>query len=112
MTSQDESGKVANERKSKKELQWQQYAREVLDFILGFRNAIIIIFAWILISQISGYSVLNILGSIVSLLFYPINLLLFNTGFNEINVPEVFFLLVPLMILIIVGFLIIISTED
>ncbi len=112
MTSQEERGKVSHEKRSRRELHWQQYIREMLDFVLGFRNAIIIILAWIVISEIAGYSVLDLLRSIISLFLYPVNLLLFNTSFNDINVPEVFFLLVPLVTLITVGFLIIVSTED
>ncbi|MFX0206383.1 MAG: hypothetical protein ACFFDT_10375 [Candidatus Hodarchaeota archaeon] len=112
MASQEESGEVIQEERSRRQLQWQNYAREVLDFVLGFRNAIIIIFAWIFISEISGYSVFTLLGSIISLFLYPINLLLFNTPFNETDVPEVFIILLPLVTLIVVGFLIIVSTED
>lgn len=112
MTAQEEQERVSNEKSQKKRLHWQQYTRDMLDFILGFRNAIMIILIWIFISEISGYSVLKIFISIVSLILYPINLLLFNTDFSDINVPEVFFLLVPLVALITVGFLIIVSTED
>ncbi|MFX0124685.1 MAG: hypothetical protein ACFFAE_13730 [Candidatus Hodarchaeota archaeon] len=112
MTSQEERGNVTREKKSRRQLKWQQYTREILDFILGFRNAMIIIVTWIFVSEIAGYSVLDLFGSILSLFLYPVNLLLFNTDFSDINVPEVFFILVPLIALITIGFLIIVSTED
>jgi len=112
MASQEERGELTQEEKSRRQLQWQNYAREVLDFMLGFRNAIIIIFAWIFISEISGYSVLYLFRSIITLLLYPINLVLFGTPFDEIAVPEVFLILLPLVALIVIGFLIIVSTED
>ena len=112
MASQEETGEITQEEKSKRQLQWQNYLREGLDFILGFRNALIIIFVWVFVSEIAGYSVLNIFGSIIGLFLYPVNLLLFNTPFNETNIPEVFIILLPLVTLIVVGFLIIVSTED
>jgi len=112
MASQEESGELTQEEKSKRQLQWQNYAREVLDFVLGFRNAMITILAWIFISEISGYSVLNLLRSVISLFLYPFNLVLFSTPFDEIDVPEVFLILLPLVTLIVIGFLIIVSTED
>lgn len=112
MGSQEESGEITREKNSRNQLQWQNYAREVLDFILGFRNAILMIFTWILISEISGYSVLYLLRSIINLFLYPINLVLFNTPFDTIDVPEVFLILLPLVVLIVIGFLIIVSTED
>ncbi|MFX0210339.1 MAG: hypothetical protein ACFFDT_30450 [Candidatus Hodarchaeota archaeon] len=112
MTSHEEPEKLSHKEGSKRRLPWQRYGRDLLDFALGFKNAVIVIFAWILISEIAGYSILDLVISIISLMLYPLNLLLFNTGFSDINVPEVFFLLIPLVTLIVVGFLIIISTED
>ncbi len=112
MTSQEEDERVSHEKLHKRRLHWLQYTRDMLDFILGFRNAIFIILIWIFIADISGYSVIDLLESIVNLILYPVSLLLFNTGFSDINVPEVFFLLVPLVALITIGFLILVSTED
>lgn len=59
-----------------------------------------------------GYSFLILLRSIGKLLLYPLNLLLNGTDFSSIDVPEIFILLFPLVILVTVGFFVIISTED
>lgn len=88
------------------------YAKDLLNFVVEFKSAIIIICVWILVSEIAGYSIFNLLRSIFRLLLYPLNLVLFNMKFSAIDVPEVFFLLVPLITLITIGFLVIISTED
>ncbi len=93
--------------------------RNVLDLIIEYKSAIIIIIAWILVSEVANYinpdeyyTLSELLGSIFMILMYLILLLFFNTGFNELNVSQVFLLLIPLVLLIVSGFLIIITTED
>ena len=89
-----------------------QFLKNLLDLIIDFKAGIIVIITWLVVAQISGYSLTSIIWDIIKLILYPLNLLLFNTEFRSIDVPEVFILLVPLVVLTTVGFLIIISTED
>ena len=89
-----------------------QFLKNLLDLIIDFKAGIIVIITWLVVAQVSGYSLTSIIWSIIKLILYPLNLLLFNTEFSSIDVPEVFILLVPLVVLTTVGFLIIISTED
>ena len=89
-----------------------QFLKNLLDLIIDFKAGIIVIITWLVVAQVSGYSLTSIIWDIIKLILYPINLLLFNTPYRSIDVPEVFILLVPLVVLTTVGFLIIISTED
>jgi hypothetical protein len=89
-----------------------QFLKNLLDLIIDFKAGIIVIITWLVVAQFSGYSLTSIIWSIIKLILYPLNLLLFNTQYRSIDVPEVFILLVPLVVLTTVGFLIIISTED
>ena len=82
------------------------------ELIKEFKGSIITIIAWLVIAELAGYSFISILWSAIKLIIYPLNLLLFNLSFRATNIPEIFILLVPLVILVLVGFLIIISTED
>ena len=93
--------------------------RNVLDLIIEYKSAIIIIIAWILVSEVANYlnpeesyTLGDLLGSVFMVLLYPIFLLFFNTGFKELNVSQIFLLFIPLVLLISAGFLIIISTEN
>ncbi len=89
-----------------------QFLKDLPDLIIEFKAGIIVIITWLVVAQLSGYSLTSIIWSIIKLILYPLNLLLFNTKYSSIDVPEVFILLVPLVVLTTVGFLIIISTED
>ncbi len=88
------------------------FLKDLPDLIIEFKSSIIMIITWLVVAQISGYSLTSIIWSVTKLILYPLNLLLFNTKFSSIGVPEIFILLVPLVVLTTVGFLIIISTED
>ncbi|MHA2224297.1 MAG: hypothetical protein ACXAC8_03795 [Candidatus Hodarchaeales archaeon] len=79
--------------------------------------ALFVFIAWLVIAQIAGYSILSTAVAIIKLIIYPFllllaPLLLINADFDSMNIPEVFILLIPLVVLVTVGFLIIISTED
>ena len=89
-----------------------RYVKEIPDLLLDFKNTVLVIFVWIIVSEVSGHSVIDLLTSIFRLIIYPINWLLFNTGFEYTGVPEVFILLIPLMLIVSLGFLILISTEN
>ena len=88
------------------------FLKNLPDLIIEYKAGIIVIITWLVVAQFSGYSLTSIIWSIIKLILYPINLLLFNTRFSSIDVPVVFILLVPLVVLTTVAFLIIISTED
>ncbi len=86
--------------------------RELPDLLRDFKNSFFIIILWMIISEIAGYPVLDTLKSIIKLIIYPINWILFRTGFRLTGIPEIFILFVPLMLVVSIGFLILISTED
>jgi hypothetical protein len=77
-----------------------------------YKSAIIIIIAWISISEIAGYSIIDLFTTIFKLIIYPYNWIVYRTQFELTGIPEIFVLIIPLVVLITVGFLIIISTED
>jgi hypothetical protein len=111
MSSHDNSGKLTQiTRQILHRL--TQFVKDLPDLIREFKGAIIVIIIWLIVAQIAGYSIVTIIISIIKLLLYPLNLVLFSTSFSAINVPEVFILMVPLVILVIAGFLTIIATED
>ncbi len=89
-----------------------QFLKNLLDLIIDFKAGIIVIITWLVVAQFSGYTLTSIIWDIIKLILYPINLLLFNTQYRSIDVPVIFILLIPLVVLTAVGFLIIISTED
>ena len=86
--------------------------KNITDLIIEFKNFIIVIIIWLILAELSGYSFLILLRSIGRLLLYPLNLLLLGTDFSAIDVPEIFILLFPLVILVTVGFFVLIATED
>lgn len=100
MASQDVSGKFI------------KFLKDIPDLIIEFKNFIIVIIIWLILAELSGYSFLILLRTIGKLLLYPLNLLLFGTDFSSIDVPEIFILLFPLVILVTVGFFVLIATED
>ena len=89
-----------------------QLIKNFIELLLGFKNTIIIIIVWIIVSEYAGYSVFNLIRSVFKLLIYPINWLLYKTEFSATEIPEVFILLIPLLMLISIGFIVLISTED
>ena len=89
-----------------------RFLKSIPDLLLDFRNSILVIIIWIIISEISGNSVFYIITSIFRLIIYPINWFLFRTSFELTEIPEVFLLFIPLMLVILLGFLTLISTED
>lgn len=89
-----------------------QFIKDIPILIRDFKAGFIIIFVWIFVGEISGYSILTLFQSIIRLVLYPLNWFLYKTKFGLTEIPEVFILLMPLVLLITVGFLIIISTED
>jgi hypothetical protein len=110
------SAQQAEEEKSRERLFTTAKAIQIIkgipDLIINFRNSVIIIIIWIIISEIAGNSVFELLRSIFKLIIYPINWLLFKTKFELTGIPEVFIIFIPLMLLVSIGFLILISTED
>lgn len=108
--SSDKNSNNLNQRFTSRKL--VQFLKDLADIIFEFKGGIITIITWLVVAQFSGYSLISIIWSIIKLILYPLNLLLFNTKFSSIDVPEVYILLVPLVVLTTVGFLIIISTED
>ena len=108
--SSDKNSRNLNEKFTLEKL--VQFLKNLLDVIIDFKAGIIVIITWLVVAQISGYTLTSIIWDIIKLILYPINLLLFGTQYRSIDVPEVFILLVPLVVLTLTGFLIIISTED
>ena len=100
MSSQDISGKLI------------RFLKDIRDLIIEFKNFIIILTFWLIIAELAGYSFFNLLRSIGRFLLYPLNLLLFGTDFSSINVPEIFIIFFPLVIIVTVGFFVLIATED
>ncbi|MFX0084182.1 MAG: hypothetical protein ACFFAU_00800 [Candidatus Hodarchaeota archaeon] len=89
-----------------------QLAKSAPDLIIEFKSAIIVIIIWILISENSGYRMIDIFRSIFKLILYPLNWVLYRTNFDLTGIPVIFILLMPLVILISVTFIVLISTED
>jgi len=117
------------------------YVKDVVEVVKDSKSAVIFILAFVLVSDIREYpilldivlepaevnrttqelldvgyypgkSVINIMRSILRFCIYPINMWLFQMEFSKINVPEVFILLVPLVVSFSIGLLVIIFTED
>ena len=86
--------------------------KDIPDLLKEFKGAVIVIIVWLIVAQLAGYSVTSTIISIIKLVLYPLYLLLFNTEFSDMNIPEIFILMMPLVLLTFTGFLIIIATED
>jgi hypothetical protein len=89
-----------------------EFVKNVPSLIKEFKGVISIVIAWLVVSELVGFPVLRIVQSIWRIILYPLNWVLFKTSFEITGIPEVFLLLMPLVILIIVSFMVIISTED
>jgi len=89
-----------------------QLAKSAPDLIIEFKSSIVVITIWILISETSGYRMIDIFRSIFRLILYPLNWVLYRTNFDLTGIPVIFILLMPLVILISVTFILLISTED
>ncbi|MHA2243353.1 MAG: hypothetical protein ACXADY_00130 [Candidatus Hodarchaeales archaeon] len=89
-----------------------EFTKNTPDLIREFKTAIIIIVAWIFVSENAGYHVIDLFRSIFRIIIYPFNWFWYKTHFDETGIPEVFIVLMPVVVLVTVGFLIIISTED
>lgn len=76
------------------------------------KASIIVTITWLTIAEISGNSIIKLIGLVLRLVLYPFELILFETEFRDTDIPEVFILLTPLVVLVTLGFLIIIATED
>ncbi len=83
-----------------------------LSLIKEFKGTVFFLFFWVLISEMAGYPVLLTFRSIFRLIIYPLNWILFKTQFKITEIPQVFLLLIPLFLLVVISFIIIISTED
>ena len=88
------------------------FIEDLPELIIEFKGFIITFIIWIIIAEIAGYSLINLIRTFIRLILYPLNLILFNMDFTDALVPEIFILLMPLVILTAVSFFIIISTED
>ncbi|MHA1168051.1 MAG: hypothetical protein ACTSP4_12485 [Candidatus Hodarchaeales archaeon] len=94
--------------------------REVFTTIKEFKSFIIIGLVWIVIGEVSGYSLFYLVVNILNLVLYPVKLLLvtvfpwlgWEINFYTTGVPQAFILLVPLLFLFVIGFILLISTED
>ncbi|MFX1513164.1 MAG: hypothetical protein ACFFCQ_11300 [Promethearchaeota archaeon] len=117
---------------------FSSHAIRIVEQIKEFRAIVLLIIACILVSDLREYptlfdivlspvdtiqiildanyypgkSVMNLLGSLLRFIFYPINMLLFQKDFEDADVPEIYLLLVPFIFLFSIGLIIIISTED
>ena len=89
-----------------------RFLKELPAYIKEYKSAIIFIMAWLIVAEIAGDSFLNLFITIGKLLSYPFYLILFNTEFRAMNIPEIFILLIPLVFFVLTGFLTIIATED
>ena len=81
-------------------------------FIKEYKSPLIFIGIWIITAELAGFSFLKVFITILKLLAYPLYLILFNTEFKAMNIPEIFILMVPLVFFVLIGFLAIIATED
>jgi hypothetical protein len=105
---------------------------ELLSFITEFRNALLVILIWIVLGGLvtnpaeelsTGFFPIDVVFasvafiitmgvSIIELILYPVDLILSTKPFDQTTVPEIFILLIPLVILIVTSFLIFVWTED
>ena len=111
MSSQDLSERLAHYSKLTAE-RLQQIARDALDLVFEFKALIVVVVVWIIIAEFAGYSAFNLIRALFRLIIYPFNLIVFGMEFTEANVPQIFIIFMPLVFLMLIGFLIIVSTED
>lgn len=86
--------------------------KELPTYIKEYKSALIFLGIWIITAELAGFSFLKVFISILKLLAYPLYLILFNTEFKAMHIPEIFILMVPLVFFVLIGFLAIIATED
>ena len=86
--------------------------KQLLVKINEFKGSLIILISWIFVSEISNNSVITLLNQVLRFFLYPLNLLIYGTDFSKTTIPSSFFILVPLFFIFLIGFLIIISTEN
>ncbi len=89
-----------------------EFIKNLPSTIKEFKGAITILIIWLIVSEIAGYSIFRVFQSVIRIILYPLNWVLFKTRFEATGIPEVFLLLMPLVILLTVSFLVIIYTED
>ena len=59
-----------------------------------------------------GKSMINLIRAFIRFIAYPLNLFVFQMEFEKARVPEIFIMLVPLVLSFTIGLIIIIMTED
>ncbi|MFW9780164.1 MAG: hypothetical protein ACFFE8_15050 [Candidatus Heimdallarchaeota archaeon] len=111
----------------------RQTISELLSFIVEFKSAFIVLLIWMILG---GFAVVpeeeltqtgffpvdvffasltflvSLIGSILELILYPIDLIINKKPFDQTKIPEIFILLMPLVIMIVTSFLIMVWTED
>lgn len=106
---------------------------ELVSLIVEFKSALLVLLMWVILGGFvvvrpqdidsTGFFpadvflasltfLVSLLGSILELILYPIDLVTTNKPFDETTIPEIFILLIPLVILIVGSFLIMVWTED
>ena len=88
--------------------------KSIFHVLNDYRNSIIIVLAWILTSLMSSpeNAFTNTISQLVRFFLYPVNLVLFNTDISNAGFSAIYIILVPLVIILTIGFLYLISTED
>ncbi len=117
MSSEEVSNRIAKLFRWYWHRYWHRYSfvefvKSVPDLIIEFKSSILVIIIWVLVSEISGYHMVDIFRSIFKIIIYPLNWVLYRTNFDLTGIPVIFLLLMPLVIFIVITFLILISTED
>lgn len=79
-----------------------------------YRNAIIIVLVWMVASLLSSpeNSFIRTISQVVRFILFPINLFVFHVDFSNAGFSAIYFVLIPLIVVLSVGFLYLISSED
>ena len=79
-----------------------------------YRNAIIIVLVWMVSSLLSSpeNSFIRTISQVVRFILFPINLFVFHVDFSNAGFSSIYFVLIPLIVVLSVGFLYLISSED
>ena len=85
---------------------------EIKEFIIEQRGSLIILLTFVIVSELSGNSVLTIIYTLLKFFTFPITVMIFGYSYSRLAIPEVFFLLLPLTFIFITGFIYTIVSEE
>lgn len=85
---------------------------QLIEFIIDNKAIMILVILWIYLAEITGNGIIQLIKNLINMVLLPLNIMLFGSGYSSSLFPEVFFILVPSIIIIGGGFFYLLYSED